>query len=69
MFKNQISAEDYKDAMSNASFTYDITLDHVQITADLMKKYGVGKLTAAPMAKDWVRLDLLDKAKKELNIK
>jgi NitT/TauT family transport system substrate-binding protein len=69
MFKNQISGEDYQDAMSNASFTYDISLDHVQITADLMKKYGVGKLTATPQAKDWVRLDLLDKAKKELKVK
>jgi NitT/TauT family transport system substrate-binding protein len=69
MFKNQISSEDYQDAMSNAAFTYDISLDHVQVTADLMKKYGVGKLAAAPVAKDWVRLDLLDKTKKELKIK
>ena len=69
MFKNQISSQDYQDAMSNASLTYDITLDHVQVTADLMKKYGVGKLTNVPQAKDWVRLDLLDKAKKELMVK
>lgn len=69
MFKNQISSADYQDAMSNAAFTYDISLEHVQITADLMKQYGVGKLTNIPQAKDWVRLDLLDKAKKELKIK
>jgi len=69
MFKNQISSEDYQDAMSNASFTYDVTLEHVQVTADLMKKYGVGKITTPPVAKDWVRLDLLDKAKKELKVK
>ena len=69
MFKSQISSEDYQDAMSNASFTYDITLDHVQVTADLMKQYGVGKLANVPQAKDWVRLDLLDKAKKELKVK
>lgn len=69
MFKNQISAADYQDAMSNASFTYDVSLEHVQVTADLMKKYGVGKIASAPKAKDWVRLDLLDKAKKELKIK
>lgn len=69
IFKNQISADDYQDAMSNASFTYDISLEHVQITADLMKKYGVGKMAAAPQARDWVRLDLLDKAKKELKVK
>ena len=69
MFKNQISSEDYQDAMSNASFTYNVSLEHVQITADLMKKYGVGKMPATPQAKDWVRLDLLEKAKKELQIK
>ena len=69
MFKNQLSSDDYQDAMSNAEFTYDMTLEHVQITADLMKKYGVGKLSSVPQAKDWVRLDLLDKAKKDLKIK
>jgi NitT/TauT family transport system substrate-binding protein len=69
MFKNQISHQDYQDAMSNASFTYDISLAHVQITADMMKEYGVGKLAKVPQAKDWVRLDLLAQAKKELKIK
>ena len=69
MFKNQISSEDYRDAMSNASFTYDISLEHVQVTADMMKKFGVGKLATVPQAKDWVRLDLLEKAKKELKVK
>lgn len=69
MFKNQISSEDYQDAMSNASFTFDVSLEHVQITADLMKKYGVGKIVNPPLARDWVRLDLLDKAKKELKVK
>ena len=69
MFKNQITNQDYQDAMSNASFTYDISLEHVQITADLMKQYGVGKLANVPQAKDWVRLDLLNKAKKELKVK
>lgn len=69
MFKNQISDQDYRDAMSNASFTYDVSLAHVQITADLMKKYGVGKLGYVPQAKDWVRLDLLDNAKKSLQVK
>jgi NitT/TauT family transport system substrate-binding protein len=69
MFKNQITHEDYQDAMSNASFTYDVSLEHVQVTADLMKKYGVGKLAIVPAAKDWVRLDLIDQAKKEMKIK
>lgn len=69
LFKNQITSDDYKDAMSNAQFTYDISLEHVQVTTDAMVKYGVGKLTQPPQAKDWVKLDLLAKAKKDLKIK
>ena len=44
MFKGQISEQEYRDAMSNASFTYDLTVEHVQVTTDLMVKYGVGRL-------------------------
>jgi NitT/TauT family transport system substrate-binding protein len=69
LFKGQITSDDYQDAMSNAAFTYDITVEHVQITTDSMVKYRVGKMTAPPVAKDWVRLDLLAKAKKDLKIK
>lgn len=68
MFKNQISAEDYQDAIGNSPFSYDITLQHVQITTDLMAKYGVGKMANPPKAGDWVRLDLLQEAKKQLKV-
>ena len=68
MFKGQLSAEEYKDAMANAAFTYDITVEHVQVTADLMAKYGVGKLAKAPDAKTFVRLDLLAEAKSALGV-
>jgi NitT/TauT family transport system substrate-binding protein len=64
MFKGALSHDEYADALGNASFTYDITAQHVQTTADLMVKYGVGKLQKAPQAKDFVRLDLLEEAKK-----
>src|SRR5436309_335337 len=39
MFRGALSAEEYKDAMTNAAFTYDISEKQVQITADLMTKY------------------------------
>jgi NitT/TauT family transport system substrate-binding protein len=64
MFKNQLSSEDYRDAIDNAKFTEDITLEHVQLTTDYMMKYGVGRMASPPAAKDWVRLDLLQAAKK-----
>jgi len=69
MFKGQISAEEYREAMSNASFTYDVTAEHIQVTTDLMVKYGVGKMSSPPRAADWVRLDLLKQAKQKLGVR
>jgi len=69
MFRGQITRDDYQDAMSNAAFTYDVTVDHVQVTTDLMARYGVGKMASPPAAKDWVRLDLLEKAKARMGVK
>ncbi len=69
MFKGQITSGDYADAMSNAAFTYDVTVEHVQATTDLMVKYGVGKMASPPKAADWVRLDLLQQAKQKLGVR
>ncbi|HEX2720068.1 MAG TPA: ABC transporter substrate-binding protein, partial [Candidatus Deferrimicrobium sp.] len=69
MFKSQITSDDYQDAIANSPFTYDLTVEHMQITTDLMLKYFVGRLTSPPAARDWVKLDLLEKAKKELKIR
>ncbi|HEX7578632.1 MAG TPA: ABC transporter substrate-binding protein [Thermoanaerobaculia bacterium] len=69
VFKGQLSADDYKDALSNAAFTYDITLHHVQVTTDFMQKYGVGRMDKPPVAKEWVKLNLLEQAKKALGAK
>ncbi len=68
MFKGQISSEDYRDALSNSPFTYDVTAEHIQLTTDLMAKYGVGKMAAPPKAADWVKLDLLRAAKAKLGV-
>jgi len=68
MFKGQVSAEEYREALSNASFTYDVTAAHIQATTDLMVKYGVGKLSRPPRAEDWVKLDLLAEAKQKLGV-
>ena len=69
MFRGQITVDDYRDAMSNAAFTFDVTAEHIQVTTDLMVKYGVGKMAAPPKASDWVRLDLLEQAKQKLGVK
>jgi NitT/TauT family transport system substrate-binding protein len=69
MFKGQISSEDFRDAMDNADYTYDISVEHIDITTKLMQKYGVGRMAKPPKAADWVKLDLLQKAKATLKVK
>ncbi len=69
VFKGQITKDDFEDAISNSPYTYDITPEHIQITTDVMHKTGVGKMSKPPLAKDWVRTDLLEQAKKSLNVK
>ncbi|HEV2722573.1 MAG TPA: ABC transporter substrate-binding protein [Thermoanaerobaculia bacterium] len=69
VFKGQLTAEEYKDAMNNAGFTYDITPQHVQVTTDMMMQYGVGRMEHPPKAGEWVRTDLLAAAKKALKAK
>jgi NitT/TauT family transport system substrate-binding protein len=69
MFKGQITNQDFKDAMGNAEYTYDLTAEHIQITTDFMQKYGVGRMAKPPKATEWVKLDLLANAKKSLGVK
>ncbi len=63
-FQGQITDQDFKDAIGNSPYSYEITPEHVQITTDLMVKYGVGKLANPPKATDWVKTDLLSDALK-----
>ena len=69
MFKGQLSGEDYRDAMENCSLTYDVTVEHIQTSTDMMAKYGIAKMTNPPAAKDFVKLDLLEKAKEDFRLK
>jgi NitT/TauT family transport system substrate-binding protein len=69
MFKGQISTEDFKEAMENSPYTYDISVENIQTTTDLMLKYGVGRMQNPPKAADWVKLDLLAAAKKKAGVR
>jgi NitT/TauT family transport system substrate-binding protein len=69
MFKGQITPEEFRDAMGNAAYTYDVTPEHIDITTEFMNKYGVGRMAKPPKAAEWVKLDLLQKAKADLNVK
>ena len=68
MFKGQITVADFRAAMANSPYSYDITPQHIQVTTDVMAQTGVGRMARPPLAIDWVRTDLLASAKKSLNI-
>ncbi|GJI88613.1 ABC transporter substrate-binding protein [Duganella hordei] len=69
VFKGQITKDDFDDAIGNSPYSYDITPEHIQITTDVMFKTGVGRMAKPPAAKEWVKTDLLDAAKKSLGVK
>jgi NitT/TauT family transport system substrate-binding protein len=69
VFKGQITSDDYQDAIGNSMFTYDITPQHIQVTTDIMAATGVGRMASPPVATEWVKTDLLEAAKKSLNVK
>ena len=66
LFKKQVSAEEFDQAIANSPYSFDITAEHIQTTTDVMGKYGVGKMSKPPIATEFVKLDLLDQAKKEV---
>ncbi|VXC52675.1 ABC transporter substrate-binding protein [Massilia sp. 9I] len=69
IFKNQITSDDFQDAIRNSPYSYDITPEHIQVTTDIMARTGVGRMARPPLATDWVRTDLLAAAKKSLDVK
>jgi NitT/TauT family transport system substrate-binding protein len=62
IFKNQITSQDFKDAIGNSPYSLDLTVEHVQITTDYMQKLNVGRMATPPKASDYVKLDLLHEA-------
>ncbi len=69
IFKGQISSDDFQDAIRNSPYSYALTPEHIQVTTDIMVKTGVGRMTRPPLAKDWVRTDLLETAMKNLAVR
>ena len=68
LFKHQLAPAEFRAAMANSPYSYDITAEHLQRTADTMFKYGIGKMRAPPVARDFVKTDLLESAKHSLGI-
>ena len=68
VFKGQLTSEDFRDAMNNARYTFDMPPGHMDKTTELMVKHGLGKMASPPKEADWVKLDLLKEAKAALGV-
>ena len=68
LFKGQLTSQDFRDAMDNAAYTYDVSPEHIDVTIEFMNRYGVGRMSKPPKSAEWVRLDLLQNAKAELKV-
>jgi len=68
VLKGQLSSEDFRDAMNNARYTFDMPPGHMDKTTELMVKHGLGKMANPPKEADWVKLDLLKEAKASLGV-
>jgi len=66
VLRGQPAPRDLAEAMANAPLGPEVTAEHVQVTTDLMVNFGLGGLTTPPRAADWVRLDLLERARARL---
>jgi NitT/TauT family transport system substrate-binding protein len=69
IFKNQITADDFHDAIRNSPYSFELTPEHIQVTTDTMVKTGVGRMARPPLARDWVRTDLLEAAMQNLKLR
>jgi NitT/TauT family transport system substrate-binding protein len=69
VFKGNLTSQEYDAAIANSPFTLDLTPEHIQMTIDAMAKYGVGRMTSPPAAKDFVKTDVIQAAKKSLGMK
>jgi NitT/TauT family transport system substrate-binding protein len=69
VFKNQLTSVDYRDAMDNAEFSYELKVAEIQTMTDMMVRFDMAKMIKPPKAEEWVKTDLLERAKKELGVK
>ncbi|MQP64655.1 transporter substrate-binding domain-containing protein [Niveispirillum sp. SYP-B3756] len=66
LFGGQLKEADFDAAIGNAPYTLGITAEHIQATTDTMKAHGIGKMSKPPVAKEFVRTELLDLAMQQV---
>lgn len=69
VFQGQLSSSDFREAINNSPYVIDVSARHIQVTTDTMVRTGLAPQGKVPLAREWVRTDLLEAAKKSLGVK
>ncbi len=69
VFQDQLSSAEFREAIGNTPYANSVSMRHIQVTTDTMVRTGLASTGKAPLAREWVRTDLLEAAKKSLGVK
>ncbi|WP_426104220.1 ABC transporter substrate-binding protein [Massilia sp. TSP1-1-2] len=69
LFHGQLSRAEFREASANFPYALDVSARHIQVTTDTMLRTGLAPAGKLPLAREWVRTDLLEAAKKSLAVK
>ena len=69
VFQGRLGSAEFREALANSPYAYDVSARHIQVTTDTMARTGLAGAGKAPLAREWVRTDLLEAAKKGLGVK
>ena len=69
VFQGELSSSDFREAIVNTPYAYSVSARHIQVTTDSMVRTGLAPAGKAPLAREWVRTDLLEAAKKSVGVK
>ena len=64
MFKGQLGSAAYGESLASAPYIVDVSTRQIQLTTDAMVRTGVAPMLRPPLAREWVRTDLLEAARK-----
>jgi NitT/TauT family transport system substrate-binding protein len=64
MFKGRLGSAAYAESLASAPYIVDVSMRQIQITTDAMVRTGLTPMAHPPLAREWVRTDLLEAARK-----
>lgn len=69
VFQGQLGSAEFREAIGNSPTTCHVSTRQIQVITDTMVRTGLAPFGKLPLARQWVRTDLLDAAKKSVGVK